>query len=149
MTQTHVWLNGVRLPIRGAVAPHRITPFPSQFMTTSPQESDYTPTRKQRWSALRGGLGKDKWTPQDNDRYAEATNVDASQELQTLGALVTTMGTFGAEPVKIIKFDGKIWAIGHNVIKYWDGSAWQNATHGGDAYGIGSPTDMIVFYGTA
>lgn len=154
MTQTHVWLNGTRLPIKGFVSWKRITPFPSQFSISQPQESDYTPTRKQRWSALKGGLGKDKWTPKDNDRYSEATNVDNSQELQTLGALVTTMedseGTgFGAEPVKIIKFNGKIWAIGHNVIKYWDGDSWEDATHGGEDYGKANPTDAIIFYGTA
>lgn len=145
--QKSIILNGIELPIASDVVWRRITPFPDQFMTTAPTESDYTPTRKQRWSNLKGGLGKDKWTPADNDRYAEATNVDASQELQTLGPLVTPMGTFGAEPVKIIKFDGKIWAIGHTIIKYWDGDSWEHATHGGAPYGVANPTDAVVFYG--
>ena len=148
MVQTHIWLNDVELPIKGAVSWRRITPFPNQFMTTSPTENDYTPTRKQKWGNLKGGLGKDKWTPEDNDRYSEATTVDASRELQTLSALVTTMGTFGAEPVKIIKFADKIYAIGHNKIKYWDGDSWEDATHGGVAYAIANPTDAILYYGT-
>ncbi len=142
--QRSVWLNGVRLPIKGAVQWKRITPFPSQFMTTAPTENDYTPTRKQKWGNLKGGLGKDKWTPEDNDRYSEATNVDASQEIQTLGPLVTTMGTFGVEPVKIIKFEGRIWAIGHNKISYYNTatSAWVPVKTN-----FPNPTDAITYYG--
>jgi len=140
--QRYVWLNDVELPIKGSVQWRRVTPFPAQFTTTSPQESDYTPTRKQKWGSLRGGLGKDKWTPKDNDRYADATTVDASQELQTLAPLVSTMGTFGAEPVKIIKYEGRIWAIGHNAISYWSGTAWTSVKTD-----LGYPTDAVVFYG--
>ena len=146
--QTHVWLNNQRLPIRGQVSWRRITPFPAQFMTTSPQESDYTPTRKQKWGSLRGGLGKDKWTPNDNDRYAEASNVDASQELQTLSALVTTMGTgagaFGVEPVKLIIHNNALWAIGHNQISRWSGTAWASKKTD-----LANATDGISYYGTA
>ena len=142
--QRCVWLNNQRLPIRGQVSWRRITPFPAQFTTTSPGENDYTPTRKQRWSALKSGMGKDKWTPEDNDRYWEANNVDASQEIQTLASLVTTMGTFGAEPVKIIKFKDAIWAIGHNQISRWSGTAWVSKKTG-----LSNPTDAVNFYGTA
>ena len=146
--QTCVWLNNQRLPIRGQVSWKRITPFPAQFMTTSPTENDYTPTRKQKWGSLRGGLGKDKWTPESNDRYAEAANVDASQELQTLSALVTTMGTgagvFGVEPVKLIIHNGALWAIGHNQISRWSGTAWSSKKTT-----LGNPTDAMNFYGTA
>ena len=144
MAQTSVWLNNIWLPVKGTVNWKRITPFPAQFMTTSPTENDYTPTRKQRWSSLKSGMGKDKWTPEDNDRYSDATNVDASQELQTLSALVTTMGAFGVEPVKIIKFNNALWAIGHNQISRWSGTAWvpKKTT-------LGNPTDGILFYGTA
>ena len=138
----YVWLNDVKIPIKGAVAWRRVTPFPNQFMTTSPTENDYTPTRKQNWGNLKGGLGKDKWTPGDNDRYSEASNVDASQEIQTLSPLVTTMGSFGKEPVKIIKFDGKIWAIGHNQISCWSGSAWTSKKTD-----FANPTSAITFYG--
>ena len=142
--QTCVWLNNIRLPLKGAVSQKRITPFPSQFMTTSPTENDYTPTRKQKWGSLRGGLGKDKWTPADNDRYAEASNVDASQELQTLSALVTTMGAFGVEPVKLIIHNNALWAIGHNQISRWSGTAWVSKKTG-----FSNPTDGINYYGTA
>ena len=143
-TQRYVWLNNERIPIKGAVVWRRITPFPAQFTTTSPQESDYTPTRKQNWGNLKGGLGKDKWAPEDNDRYSEANGVDASQEIQTLSPLVTTMDTFGVEPVKIIKFKDRIWAIGHKQISYWSGSSWTSVKTDFD-----NPTDAITFYGTA
>ncbi len=144
--QKNVILNDVKLPIASPIVWRKITPFPAQFTTTSPQESDYTPTRKQRWSNLKGGLGKDKWSPQDNDRIAEGS-IDTSQEMATLPALVTTMGTgagvFGVEPVKIIKFKDRIWAIGHNKISYWTGSAWTPVKTD-----FPNPTDAIVFYGT-
>jgi len=142
--QEYIWLNGERLPIAGSVQWKRITPFPDQFITNAPTEQDYTPTRKQRWGSLQGGMGKDKWNPRDNDRYADATTVDASQELQTLAPLVTTLGTFGAEPVKIIKYEGRIWAIGHLQISYWDGSAWQSVKTD-----LANPTDAITYYGVA
>ena len=142
--QRNVWLNGVRLPIKGNVQWRRITPFPNQFMTTAPTENDYTPTRKQKWGTLKSGLGKDKWTPEDNERYSEATTVDASQEIQTLGALVTTMGAFGVEPVKIIKFEDRIWAIGHNQISYWNGTSWTSVKTN-----FANPTDAIVYYGVS
>ena len=141
MVQTHVWLNGVRLPIKGAVSWKRITPFPNQFTTSQPQESDYTPTRKQKWGKLKGGMGKDKWTPEDNDRYWEVDGVDASRELQTLGSLVTTMDDFGVAPVKLIKYGGRIWAIGHNQISYWNGVSWTSVKTD-----FPNPTDAIVFY---
>uniref|UniRef100_A0A6M3J2N8 Uncharacterized protein n=1 Tax=viral metagenome TaxID=1070528 RepID=A0A6M3J2N8_9ZZZZ len=141
--QKYVILNGTKLPITGPVAWKRITPFPQQFMTTSAEENDYTPTRKQKWGALKGGLGKDKWTPEDNDRISEADGVDTSQEIQSLCALVTTMGTFGAEPVKILKFKDKIWAIGHNQISYWTGTAWTSVKTN-----FANPTDAVVFYGS-
>ncbi len=141
--QRYVWLNGNELPIRGVVSWRRITPFPAQFTTSAPSESDYTPTRKQTWKSLRGGLGKDKWTPQDNDRYADATTVDASQEMQTLASLVSTLGTFGVEPVKIIKFENRIWAIGHNQISYWTGSSWTSVKTN-----FNNPTDALTYYGT-
>jgi len=110
-------------------------------MTTSPTENDYTPTRKQKWGELKGGMGKDKWTPEDNDRYWEVDGVDASRELQTLGSLVTTMDDFGVAPVKLIKYGGRIWAIGHNQISYWNGVSWTSVKTD-----LPDPTDAIVFY---
>ena len=87
-------------------------------------------------------MGKDKWTPQDNDRYADAS-IDASREIQTLPSLITTLGSFGKEPAKIIKYDGKVWAIGHNQISYWTGSTWTSVKTD-----FQNPTDAILFYGT-
>ncbi len=140
--QRHVWLNGVKLPLAGAVGWRKVTPFPDQLMTTAPGVSDYTPTSKQAWSKLKGGMGIEKWTPEDNDRYWQAEGVDASINMQSLAPLVTTLGAFGAEPVKLIKFEGKMWAIGHNQISYWMGSAWTSVKTD-----FPNPTDAVTFYG--
>lgn len=142
--QRYVILNDVKLPISAPLRRRRVTPFPDQFNTSAPGVEDYTPTRKQRWGELKGGMGQEKWDPEVNDRYPEADGVDASRDVQTLASLVTTMGTFGSQPVKIIKFNGKIWAIGHNNISYWDGAAWQPMKTD-----FGNPTDAVVFYGTS
>lgn len=140
--QQFVFLNGVKLPLKGNVQWSRVTPFPSQFMTTAASESDYTPTRKQKWSALQGGMGDEKWDADHNTRYWDADGVDASLSVQTLSPLVTTLGTFGAQPVKLIKFNGKVWAIGHNQISYWSGTAWTSAKTD-----FANPTDAATFYG--
>jgi hypothetical protein len=144
-TQRYVWLNGVQLPIKGNVTTRRVTPFPQAFTTTAPTENDYTPTRKQRWGALKSGMGVEKWDAEHNDRYWDANGVDASMNIQTLAALPTTLGTFGAQPVKIIKYLGYIWAIGNNKISYWNPvtSAWVSSKTD-----FANPTDAITFYGT-
>lgn len=142
--QRSVILNGTKLPIKGAVAWNKITPFPQQLMTSAPTENDYTPTSKQRWSKLQGGMGEQKWDAENNDRYWDADGVDASLSVQTLSPLVTTMGAFGTEPVKLIMFNGTLYAIGHNNISYWDGAAWQLSE---DEFP--NPTDAITFYGVS
>lgn len=140
--QKYIYLNNFHFPVEGNIIWDKITPFPEQLMTSAPGVADYTPTSKQVWTKLKGGMGIEKWTPEDNDRYAEASGVDASINMQSLAPLVTTLGTFGAEPVKIIKFEGRIWAIGHNQISYWTGSAWTSVKTN-----FPNPTDAITFYG--
>lgn len=140
--QTKVYLNGVSLPIAGAILWQKITPFPEQLMTSAPGVADYTPTSKQVWGKLKGGMGIEKWTPEDADRYWTADGVDASINMQSLAPLVTTLGSFGVAPVKIIKFADKIWAIGNNQIAYWTGSAWTSVKTD-----FSNPTDATIFYG--
>lgn len=140
--QRYVWLNNFKYPLDGPVVWRRITPFPEQLMLSAPAVSDYTPTSKQVWNELKGGMGIEKWSPQNNDRFSEANGVDASINIQSLAPLVTTMGAFGAQPVKLLKFNGQLWAIGHNKISYWDGSAWQAVKTD-----FANPTDAVTFYG--
>ena len=147
--QKNIILNDTFLPISSPIQWRRITPFPAQFATSAPGVDDYTPTRKQRFAKLKGGMGKEKWDPNSEDRFWDADGVDTSRDVQTLGPLVTTVekadGTgFGTIPVKIIKFGGFIWAVGHNQISYWDGTEWQSAN---PATPFSNPTDAIVFYG--
>lgn len=142
--QRYIWLGGFHYPIEGKVLWEKITPFPQQLMTSAPGVTDYTPTSKQAWAKLKSGMGIEKWTPEDNDRYWQAEGVDASINMQSLGPLVTTLGSFGAEPVRIIKYADKIWAIGPSKVAYWDGAAWQTAN---PTTPLATPTDAIIFYG--
>lgn len=142
--QKYVWLGNFHYPVEGNIVWDKITPFPQQLMTAAPGVSDYTPTSKQVWTKLKGGMGIEKWTPEDNDRYPEASGVDASINMQSLAPLVTTLGTFGAEPVKLIKYADKIWAIGNNAISYWNGSSWTSVKTN-----LPNPTDAITYYGVS
>ena len=142
--QSNVYLNGVKLPIAGPVLWDKVTPFPDQFIQQAPTSADFQPVRKQEWSSLRGGAGIEKWSPEDNDRYWEAVDVDTSQATQTLGPLVTTLGSFGADPVKLSKHESKIWAIGNQKISSWNGSSWDSKKTDFD-----NPTDAILFYGAS
>ena len=142
--QKSVWLNNVEIPIIGKLTKRRITPFPAEFRTGPKQAQDYTPTEKQTWGPLKGGMGLEKWEPGADDRYWYSVNVDCSRNVTTLGPLVTTLGSFGAIPLKIIKYEAKVFAIGHNAISYWTGSAWQSVKAD-----FANPTDAITFYDTS
>ena len=142
--QDAVWLNGVKMPLVGAVTWDVAPPFPPQIIDSEPTEENFLPVSKQTWSDLRGGGGIEKWSPEKNNRFWEATDVDTSQATQTLGPLVTTLGSFGAAPMKIIKHRGQIWAIGHNAISAWTGSSWSSKKTD-----FSNPTDAILFYGAS
>jgi hypothetical protein len=140
--QTHVYLNGVKIPITGSVIWEKVTPFPQQIIQQAPGETDFQPVSKQTWKSLRGGAGVEKWSAEDNDRFWEAKDVDTSQSVQTIGPLVTTLGTFGKTPVKLIRHNDAVWAIGHQLIASWNGSSW--TSHKTD---IDNPTDAMLYYG--
>jgi len=141
--QKTIWLNDVEYPINGDVIWTRLSPFPSQIITGPATVQNYAPTTKHFVDNMKQGMGIEKWKGGLNDRYWYADGVDASRNTVTLGPLVTTMGTFGTEPVKIIGFAGKIWAIGNNSIAYWSGAAWVAAN---PTSTLASPTDALVFY---
>ncbi len=142
MTQKTVWLNDVQLPIEGPVTWRRLTPFAAQITSGAQTVDDLTATRKEFWGPLKGGMGLKKWEPGTGDRFWYTENVDGSMNQTALGPLVTTLGSFGATPVKIIKFRDRVWAIGHNQISYWTGSAWTSVKTD-----LANPTDAFVFYG--
>ena len=142
--QDSVWLNGVKMPLVDSVVWDVAPPFPPQIIDSEPTEENFLPVSKQTWSDLRGGGGVEKWSPKKNNRFWEATDVDTSRTTQTLGPLVTTLGSFGAAPMKIIKHRDQIWAIGHNAISVWTGSAWSSKKTD-----FSNPTDAILFYGAS
>jgi len=140
MAQKYIWLNGYELPIEGEIIWDRVTPFPEVFATAPPDAADYTPTRTQKLT-FEGGMGKETEDGAEG-RYWYG-NVDTSRSTVVPPGLVTTMGTFGAIPVKIIKFNEEIWAIGHNQISYWTGSAWTSVKTD-----FANPTDAMLWFNT-
>ena len=139
--QKSVFLNGVEFPIQGDVSWTRLPPYSTQIITGPATVQDYAPTTKHFVDNMKSGMGIEKWKGGLNDRYWYAENMDASRDTTVLGPLVTTLGTYGAEAVKIKEYQDKIWAIGHNRISYWDGSAWQVAKSD-----FPNPTDAEGFF---
>ena len=119
--QDSIWLNGVKYPI---------------------DETDFMPVSKQRWNEFISGAGVEKWSEKDNDRFSDSEGLETSQRIQTPGPAVTTLGTFGASPVKLIIHLGKVWAIGNSLIASWNGASWDS-----HHTAIDTPTDAILFYG--
>ena len=136
-----VWLNAVYYPIIGDVIKRRTTPLSPAFRTGAATYSDMRPLETWVIGPLTGGMGLEKHEPGTDDRYWYAVDVDCSRNLMTNGPLVTTVGTFGVAPEKIIFFQDKIWAIGHQEIAYLSGSSWST---GEPATALDNPTDALV-----
>jgi len=145
-TPTHkIILNDIELPLASAVAWDRVTPYPDQVTQQAPTEADFKPVSKQTWGKLTGGAGIEKWeSPEDNDRFWESDGMDTAGKAHAPGPAISTMGSFGAAPAKIIKHDGTIWAIAHQQISRWDPDtgSWTSLKTDFD-----SPTDAILYFG--
>ena len=148
--QKTIWLNDVEYPIEGKVQRRRSSAWPAEFRSGRIEAQDYTPTRKQMWGAMKGGMGKERWDPGADDRFWTSADMETSLNVTSLGPLVTTMGTdastdFGVAPIKIVTYQDNVWAMGNNQIAYWDatGSTWVTAE---PTTPLPDPTDAIVFY---
>jgi len=140
--QDSIWLNGVKYPIVDAVLWDRVTPYPDQVTQQAPDETDFKPLTKQRWNDFIAGAGVEKWAEKDNGRFSDSEGLETSQRIRTPGPAVSTLGSFGAAPVRLIIHLGKVWAIGHQAISSWNGSSWDS--HKTD---LDNPTDAILYYG--
>lgn len=122
--QRYVLLNSKKVPIKGMVQKRAVTPWAARIATGELKYQDYTPSSRQVWTSLKGGIGLEKWVAGSDDRYWWAEGLEGAYNKTCLSGYVTTLGAFGVAPVKIISYASKIWAIGESRIGYWEGSTW-------------------------
>jgi len=107
----------------------------------SPTYSDFSQASAEEYFDFRNGIGKKRGLSSEA-RLEWSEGIDFTSEGQAvLGGLVTTAGSFGAAPVKIIDFQSGTYAVGNAQISKWNtsGSSWTLK-----ASSLATPLDAIV-----
>ena len=136
-----VSLDGHLYDITGNIQRRNINPRAARFDTGAPGYASFTQASVNAYKGLRGGIGHKFQLGNDTEECYFSDGLDVTHAGSIiLGPLVSTAGTFGAAPVKIIDFGGKTYAIGASKISEWSGTAWTSRETG-----IAAPLDAIVF----
>jgi len=129
--------------ITGEIHRRNINPRAARFETGVPGYSSFTQASVEPWKGLRGGIGHKYQESSGSEECWWSEGVDASHHGGViLGPAVSTAGTFGVAPVKIIDFKGSTYAIGNNAISIWDTTGtphWDSVKAD-----FASPIDAIV-----
>jgi len=135
-----VLLDGIHYEVEGFIQRRNINPRAARFETGLPGYSSFTQGSAKAYKGLRGGTGHKYDDGEEECYWSEGLDATHRSSI-VLGPKVTTAGTFGVEPVKIIDFKGKTYAIGDALIAEWNTgtSAWDSKETG-----ISSPLDAIV-----
>jgi len=134
-------LNGVYYPIHSDIVQRRLNPWKAKIGAGGLEYSDFQQAEMEEYFDLRNGIGKKRGVGSDA-RQDWSEGIDFANEGQAvLGPLVTTAGTFGVAPVKIIDFEGATYAIGDSQISKWNTgtSAWDSKDTS-----LANPIDAIV-----
>ena len=125
------------------VQQRQLNPFKAKLGSSGGLEfSDFGEASLEEYHDLRGGIGLESDLPSESNRIHWSEGVDVSTPRSTvLGSLVTTAGSFGAAPVKIIDFQSATYAIGASKISKWNTgtSAWDSKDTS-----IATPLDALV-----
>ena len=121
-------LNGKYYKIHSDIIQRRLNPWKAKIGAGGLEYSDFQQAELEEYFDFRNGIGKKRGVGSDA-RQDWSEGIDFANEGQAvLGPLVTTAGTFGVAPVKIIDFDGGTYAIGASKISKWNTgtSAWDS-----------------------
>lgn len=166
-------LNGTFYEIQGDIIKRAVSPWMAKVSSGSKEYSDFSQAALEEYHDFRNGIGKERGGG-SLARLKFSEGIDFTTEGKVvLGPLVTTAGTFGVAPVKIIDFQGATYAIGSDgTIQKWNtlASEWEhvqyvvlencedvwdlfqhgNATHALDAsdYKVGSGAEKITVNST-
>lgn len=121
-------LNGVHYTIVGDIIRRSIQPWkPVLGVTGSRQYSDFSQAEMEEYHDFRNGIGLQSDIEGQSARHWWGEGVDVSTARSAvLGPLVSTAGSFGVAPVKILDFQGSTYAIGDNAIRKWNAN-WDYA----------------------
>jgi len=124
-------LNGVYYDIVGDVIQRPISPWKPRLGSGGLEYSDFSQAEMEEYHDFRGGIGLESSLPSESNRVWWNQGVDiTSSRSAVLGPLVSTAGTFGATPIKILDFQGSTYAFGNSKSSRWNTttSAWDNIT---------------------
>ena len=113
-------LNGVNYKISSDLLQRRINPWKAQLGSGSLEYADFSQAELEEYHDFRNGIGKKRAVGSDA-RLDFSQGIDFANQGQTiLGPLVTTAGSFGVAPVKILDFESVTYGIGDNAIRRWN-----------------------------
>lgn len=137
-----VLLDSKYYEVSGGIRRRNINPRAARFDTGQPGYASFTQANVEVWRGLRGGIGHKFQKGHETEECYFSDGVDASHDGGIiLGPKVTTAGSFGKAPIKIIDFNDKTYAVGDDLISEWNTgtSAWDSKETG-----ISDPIDAIV-----
>jgi len=123
-----ILFNGVYYPIHSDVQQRRINPWKAKLGASGAglTYADFSSADVEEYVDFRNGIGRKRGVGSDY-RLDFSEGIDFSVDGQAvLGPLVTTAGSFGTAPIKIIDFQSKTYALGDFLIGEWNTStlAW-------------------------
>ena len=136
-----ILLNSISFEIKDIVQ-RAINPWKAKVVSRGLEYSDFSQAELEEWHDFRNGIGLESALPDESARLWWSEGIDFSTPRSAvLGPLVTTAGSFGVAPVKIIDFRGGTYAIGSNLI-----AKWNAGTPGWDTKHVllTNPIDAIV-----
>ncbi len=140
-----ILINGVyhKLASNTKVIQRAISPWKAKVLSGGSREfSDFSEADIEEYHDLRGGVGLESDLPDQSNRLHWTEGVDFSTPRSAvLGPLVTTAGSFGVAPVRIIDFQGNTYAIGASLIAKWNAGtpAWDSKDTS-----MAAPIDALV-----
>ena len=135
-----ILLAGKSYKITGEIIKRAINPWKASIESAGREYSSFQNVSLEEYHDLRNGIGLESALPAESARTWFTEGIDFSTARSSvLGPLITTAGSFGVAPVKLIDFQDKTYAIGHNQISEWSGSAWTSRHTT-----LANPVDAIV-----
>ena len=126
-------LNSVQYKLTSGseVIKRQLNPFKGKLGKTGGLEfDDFGQASVEEYHDFRGGIGLESDLADESNRLHWSEGVDVSSPRSAvLGPLVTTAGSFGVAPVKILDFQSVTYAIADNAFRKWNAttSNWDYA----------------------
>ncbi len=122
-------LNGKFYEVKDEIIKRAVSPWIAKVSSGGTEYSDFSTAELEEYFDFRNGIGKNRAVGSEA-RTQFTEGIDFTTEGQAvLSPLVTTAGSFGVAPVRIIDFENVTYAIGDNAIRRWNTttSVWDYA----------------------